>query len=196
VRFTIGSDEFNGVTRDQDGHVRPVVFRTFRSFSQAAEENGQSRIYLGIHWSFDKVEGMRQGNAIADYVFGHFLKPRHHGHARGHADADLGSAFVPPETGGAKDPTRTLATDGNVTLAAGAGSVRPGSDRTPVSQPDRPATGLEPSQVIVPLQTSGTGQPKDTVALGGAAARRLALDGTDDRTFGQLDFGANSGHPV
>ena len=31
------------------------------SLSQAEEENGQSRIYLGIHWSFDKTAGHRAG---------------------------------------------------------------------------------------------------------------------------------------
>ncbi len=77
IRFSFVSDEFNGQTRDQDGTVRPLLTRTFSSFSQAAEENGQSRIYLGIHWSFDKVEGIRQGNAIADYVFANFFRPQH-----------------------------------------------------------------------------------------------------------------------
>jgi hypothetical protein len=81
ISFTIGSDEFNGVTRDQNGVVRPVVFRSFASFSQAAEENGQSRIYLGIHWAFDKVQGIAQGDAIADYVFGHLLRPNTGGRA-------------------------------------------------------------------------------------------------------------------
>jgi hypothetical protein len=77
IQFTIGSDEFNGVTQDQNGEVRPVVYRTFTSFSQAAEENGQSRIYLGIHWSFDKEQGIICGDRVADYVFAHLLKPRH-----------------------------------------------------------------------------------------------------------------------
>jgi hypothetical protein len=75
IHFTIGSDEFNGVTVDQSGKVRPYLTRSFDSFSQAAEENGQSRIYLGIHWRFDKVEGIRLGDRIADYVFGHLLRP-------------------------------------------------------------------------------------------------------------------------
>jgi hypothetical protein len=79
IAFTIGSDEFNGITLDQDGSVRPVVFRSYRSFSQAAQENALSRIYLGIHWRFDATEGIRQGNAIADYVFTHTLRPRHSG---------------------------------------------------------------------------------------------------------------------
>jgi hypothetical protein len=76
IHFTIGSDECNGITRDQFGNVRPMLTRSFDSFSQAAEENGQSRIYLGIHWSFDKVQGIEQGTDIADYVFHNYLTRR------------------------------------------------------------------------------------------------------------------------
>jgi hypothetical protein len=68
ITFTFTSDEFNGSTTGNDGSVRPLRPRTFRTLSQAEEENGQSRIYLGIHWSFDKTEGIRQGRRIADYV--------------------------------------------------------------------------------------------------------------------------------
>ncbi|MFT3880038.1 MAG: phosphatase PAP2 family protein [Gemmatales bacterium] len=75
ISFTIGSDEFNGITKDQNGIVRPEVTRSFTSFSQAAEENGQSRIYLGIHWSFDKVQGIKQGRTIADFVFQNYMRP-------------------------------------------------------------------------------------------------------------------------
>jgi hypothetical protein len=67
--FTFTSDELNGETVGNDGGVRPLLPRTFTSFSQAEEENGQSRIYLGIHWAFDKTEGIRQGRRIADYVY-------------------------------------------------------------------------------------------------------------------------------
>lgn len=65
------SDEFNGVTTDNLGNVRPLIPRTFPNLSTAEEENGQSRIYLGIHWEFDKTEGIRQGRRIADYVLSH-----------------------------------------------------------------------------------------------------------------------------
>jgi hypothetical protein len=71
VTFTFVSDEFDGTTLDADGNLRPYRPRTFTSFSQAEEENGQSRIYLGIHWSFDKVAGIDQGNAVADWVVDH-----------------------------------------------------------------------------------------------------------------------------
>lgn len=57
LTFTIGSDEL------------PGVFRTYDSFSAASEENGQSRIYLGIHWQFDKEAGISMGNDIADDLF-------------------------------------------------------------------------------------------------------------------------------
>lgn len=47
----------------------PGVVRRFTSFSQAAAENGDSRIYLGVHWRFDDTFGQRAGRAIADDVF-------------------------------------------------------------------------------------------------------------------------------
>jgi hypothetical protein len=75
VTFTFVSDEFNGITKDRGGNTRPLKPRTFTSFSQAEEENGQSRIYLGIHWSYDKTEGIAQGRKIADFVFDHAFKP-------------------------------------------------------------------------------------------------------------------------
>jgi hypothetical protein len=73
--LTIISDEFNTITIDQNGHIRPLMPRTYNSFSQMAGENAQSRIYLGIHWQFDAVEGIRSGNGIGDYVYTHALRP-------------------------------------------------------------------------------------------------------------------------
>jgi hypothetical protein len=77
VGFTFVSDEYNGVTRGNDGAVRPYLPRSFSTFSQAEEENGQSRIYLGIHWSFDKTEGIAQGRRVGDYVFDRVFTPLH-----------------------------------------------------------------------------------------------------------------------
>ena len=61
VSFSLTSDELPGVVRH------------YTSFSQAAQENGQSRIYLGIHWQFDKTNGIAVGDAIGNYVFQHIL---------------------------------------------------------------------------------------------------------------------------
>jgi hypothetical protein len=75
IAFTFVSDEFNGTTKDHNGNLRPYMPRSFISLSQAEEENGQSRIYLGIHWSFDKTQGIAQGRRVADYVFDHAFTP-------------------------------------------------------------------------------------------------------------------------
>ena len=82
IAFTFVSDELNSVTVGNDGVARPLSPRSFTSFSQAEEENGQSRIYLGIHWSFDKTEGIAQGRRVADHVFENaFIPLRGKGHA-------------------------------------------------------------------------------------------------------------------
>jgi hypothetical protein len=75
IVFTFVSDEFNGMTSDNQGHVRPFRPRSFTSLSEAEEENGQSRIYLGIHWAFDKSMGIAQGRQVANYVFRHAFVP-------------------------------------------------------------------------------------------------------------------------
>jgi PAP2 superfamily len=74
--FTFVSDEYDGVTRDNHGNVRPLIPRSFTSLTQAEEENGMSRIYLGVHWLFDATEGIKLGHKVADYVFKHAFLPQ------------------------------------------------------------------------------------------------------------------------
>jgi PAP2 superfamily len=76
IAFEFVSDEFNGVTSDHTGQVRALMPRRFATLSQAEEENGQSRIYLGIHWSFDKTQGIAQGRRVADHVYRNAFVPR------------------------------------------------------------------------------------------------------------------------
>jgi len=84
IPFTFISDELNGVTRDIHDlipdlvldHLRQERPRHYDSFSQAAAENAASRIFLGIHWRFDAIEGVSAGDRIADYNFDHVLRPR------------------------------------------------------------------------------------------------------------------------
>lgn len=48
------SDECNGASRDNHGTVRPRHVRSFPDgLWQMIEENGRSRVYLGVHWVFD-----------------------------------------------------------------------------------------------------------------------------------------------
>jgi hypothetical protein len=77
IPFTFLSDEFNGATKDNQGNVRPRKPRHFSTLSQAEEENGQSRIYLGIHWSFDKTGGISQGRNVANYIWNNAFRPLH-----------------------------------------------------------------------------------------------------------------------
>jgi hypothetical protein len=83
ISFDFISDEFNGVSRDVQqaipdlvmNYVRDIRPRHYGSFSQAAAENAASRIFLGIHWRFDAIEGVSAGDRIADIDFDTQLRP-------------------------------------------------------------------------------------------------------------------------
>jgi hypothetical protein len=77
------SDELNGINRDNRGTVRPKHSREFPGgLWQMIEENGRSRLYLGVHWLFDafavdgngdmdlneNMGGVRLGLDIADDI--------------------------------------------------------------------------------------------------------------------------------
>ena len=52
--FSFVSDELNGVNTDNTGIIRPKHYRRFvGGFDQMILENGLSRVWLGVHWSFD-----------------------------------------------------------------------------------------------------------------------------------------------
>jgi len=54
------------------------VFRSYGSFSQAVEENLNSRVWLGAHFRTACVHGFNQGKQVANYVLHHFLQPLKH----------------------------------------------------------------------------------------------------------------------
>ena len=47
--------------------------RHYTSFDQAAQEAGMSRIYGGIHYSFDNTAGLALGTQVGNYVISHEL---------------------------------------------------------------------------------------------------------------------------
>src|SRR6266700_4390044 len=49
--------------------------RSFTSFSQAAAENGESRIYAGIHFRSAVEDGIAHGKKIGGFAFAHALQP-------------------------------------------------------------------------------------------------------------------------
>ncbi len=64
--LTFVSDEFNGVNKDNKGTVRPRHRRSFpNGLWQMIEENGFSRVTLGVHWIFDAF--LRKADGTPDY---------------------------------------------------------------------------------------------------------------------------------
>jgi PAP2 superfamily len=53
------------------------VIRRFRSFSQAAQENGLSRILVGFHFRNAVEEGLEHGRKIGNRAVDRFLRPEH-----------------------------------------------------------------------------------------------------------------------
>jgi len=53
----------------------PGIYRTFNSLAACADEVGLSRIFGGIHYPFDNVDGKAAGKKIANYIMANFLLP-------------------------------------------------------------------------------------------------------------------------
>lgn len=49
--------------------------RSFENFSEAAMQCGLSRVYLGIHFRYDSIEGVRLGEAVGRNVVDNYLRP-------------------------------------------------------------------------------------------------------------------------
>lgn|SRR5690606_601745 len=52
----------------------PNVTRNYTSFSQLADENSLSRIYVGYHFRQDVIEGEKMGRQLAEFVFKNNLR--------------------------------------------------------------------------------------------------------------------------
>ena len=67
--------ETNRVTFDVTTAVPQAVrkTRTYRRFSDAADDMVEARMLLGIHFRFADVAGRTQGRRVADWTFNHYL---------------------------------------------------------------------------------------------------------------------------
>ncbi len=83
IAFRFQSDEYNRVTRDDTGKVRPCRTRRYADLTQAELENHDSRIYLGVHWRFDQHLGLVEGRALANSVIDNYLLRAHDWRKRG-----------------------------------------------------------------------------------------------------------------
>jgi hypothetical protein len=59
----------------ESGPPHPGLTRRFWSFSQAARENGASRVFAGIHFRTAVRAGYEQGEAVGAWVYEHALRP-------------------------------------------------------------------------------------------------------------------------
>jgi hypothetical protein len=63
------------VTFSTTATTLPGVTREFASFSEAAQENANSRIYIGFHFRHATTEGLKLGGKIGKVAFNHYLRP-------------------------------------------------------------------------------------------------------------------------
>lgn len=72
MTFTIGSDEF--AANPALGYA-PDTTRTFHRFSDAAWENAMSRVWLGVHFYWDSLDGYTLGYQVGDHIYANWLRP-------------------------------------------------------------------------------------------------------------------------
>src|SRR5262249_37499996 len=68
-----GADAISFAT--MSGAPNPGITRSFNSFSQAAQENANSRVYAGIHFRSACRDGLILGGQVGRYAFEHTLQP-------------------------------------------------------------------------------------------------------------------------
>ncbi|KYC36332.1 phosphoesterase PA-phosphatase [Scytonema hofmannii PCC 7110] len=65
ISFTATTEDPNAL-RDENG---VKLTRTFTSFTEAARENGRSRVYLGVHYQWDAEGGFESGTKVGEFAF-------------------------------------------------------------------------------------------------------------------------------
>ena len=74
--FTFVSDEYNGKNRNDLGQLQPFLPLYYPNLTAAEKQNGESRIWIGVHWQFDDDMGVAEGHKVGDWVYGHAFLPK------------------------------------------------------------------------------------------------------------------------
>ena len=80
-----GNDNMN-FTLHATSNTAPVQTRDYSRFSDVAADVVNARIWEGIHFRFADVQARKQGRHVAQWVFGHFLRPADGDEQDEHAD--------------------------------------------------------------------------------------------------------------
>jgi hypothetical protein len=70
-----GTNEMNFTVRTTNAAVQPPT-RDYTSFNDAQQDVVTARVYQGIHFRFADEDARKQGRHVAQWVFGHILRPR------------------------------------------------------------------------------------------------------------------------
>ncbi len=72
----LGSDEmsFTATWTGTGGNAN--VVRAYSRFSALAEDQARSRVYAGIHFTFELTASQESCMKVADYVYSHYMRPR------------------------------------------------------------------------------------------------------------------------
>jgi hypothetical protein len=73
LKLYFGTDNVNFTTSAEGAPGVPD--RSFTSFSQAAAEAADSRLFGGIHYRFDNEHGLQNGIALGQFVYANELQP-------------------------------------------------------------------------------------------------------------------------
>ena len=74
--FEFVSDEYNGHNRNDRGQLQPYLPQYFPNLTSAEAQNGESRIWIGVHWQFDDDMGVAEGHSVGDWVYSHAFLPK------------------------------------------------------------------------------------------------------------------------
>jgi Tol biopolymer transport system component len=185
------------------------AMRSYTSFSQAAEENGLSRILVGFHFRKAVEEGIEHGSKIGNQAVNNFLRPAGGHRAPMASPGDNGKiAFHSDREGGDSD-IWTMRPNGsnlvNLTTDSAANDELPSwrpdgrkivfqSDRVTPRNPAVPAIGGADYELFV-MNADGSNQTQitfneldDEHASWSPSGQRIVFQRDFDPVRGELDF--------